>query len=35
MIIYCKKYNTIWDKINANIKGFDSEPIYNENFFEN
>ena len=28
-----KKYNTIWDKVSADIKKeFDSEPIYNKNF---
>ena len=27
-----KKYNTIWDKVSANIKKeFDSEPVYNKN----
>ena len=30
-----KKYNTIWDKINADIKSdFDSEPVYNEKFLK-
>ena len=30
-----KKYNTIWDKVSADIKKeFDSEPVYNF-FFEN
>ena len=27
-----KKYNKIWDKVSNGIKkGFDSEPLYNEN----
>ena len=31
-----KKYNTIWDKFSADIKKeFDSEPVYQKNFFEN
>ena len=31
-----EKYNTIWDKLNADIKKeFDSEPTYNKEFFEN
>ena len=30
-----EKYNTIWDKINADIKKeFDSESVYNNFFFE-
>ena len=30
-----KKYNTIWDRINADIKSdFDSEPVYNEKFLK-
>ena len=30
-----KKYNTIWDKISADIKKeFDSEPVYNKEFLE-
>ena len=28
-----EKYNTIWDKVNADIKKeFDSKPVYNKNF---
>ena len=28
------KYNTIWDKVSADIKNeFDSEPVYNKNRF--
>ena len=31
-----EKYNTIWDKVSADIKKeFDSEPVNNENFFWN
>ena len=31
-----EKYNTIWDKVSAAIKKeFDSEPVYNKNFFKN
>ena len=31
-----EKYNTIWDRVSADIKNeFDSEPVYNKNFFEN
>ena len=30
-----EEYNTIWDKVSADIKkGFDSEPVYNEEFLE-
>ena len=30
-----EKYNTIWDKVNADIKKeFDSEPVYNKNYFK-
>ena len=30
-----KKYNTIWEKVSADIKKeFDSEPIYNKTFLE-
>ena len=30
-----KKYNTIWDKVSADIKKeFDSEPVYNKNFLK-
>ena len=30
-----KKYNTIWDKISADIKReFESEPVYNKNFLK-
>ena len=30
-----EKYNTIWDKVSADIKEeFDSEPVYNENFLK-
>ena len=29
-----EKYNTIWDKVSADIKKeFDSEPVYNTNYF--
>ena len=28
-------FNTIWDKVNANVKEeFDSEPVYNKNFLK-
>ena len=34
-----EKYNTIWDKVSADIKKyiyiFDSEPIYNKKNFDN
>ena len=30
-----EKYNTIWNKVCANIKKIDSEPVYNKEFFEN
>ena len=33
-----EKYNTIWDKVSADIKKiyiFDSEPIYNKKKFDN
>ena len=30
-----EKYNTIWDKVSADIKTeFDSEPVYNKNFLK-
>ena len=30
-----EKYNTIWDKVNTNIKKeFDSEPVYNKQFLK-
>ena len=30
-----EKYNTIWDKVSADIKKeFDSEPVYNKNYFK-
>ena len=30
-----EKYNKNWDKLSSNIKkGFDSEPVYNEKYFE-
>ena len=30
-----EKYNTIWDKVNANIKKeFDIEPVYNKQFLK-
>ena len=30
-----EKYNTIWDKVSANIKKeFDSEPVYNKEFLK-
>ena len=30
-----EKYNTIWDKVSADIrKEFDSEPVYNKNYLK-
>ena len=30
-----EKYNTIWDKVSADIKKeLDSEPVYNKNFWK-
>ena len=30
-----QKYNTIWDKVRADIKNeFDSEPVYNKTFLK-
>ena len=30
-----EKYNTIWDKVSADVKKqFDSEPVYNKNFLK-
>ena len=30
-----KKYNSIWDKVSADIKKeFDTEPVYNKNFLK-
>ena len=30
-----KKYNTIWDKVSADIKKeFDSKPVYNKSFLK-
>ena len=29
-----EKYNTIWDKVSADIKKIDSEPIYNKNYLK-
>ena len=30
-----EKYNTIWDKVTADIKKeFDSEPVYHKNYLE-
>ena len=30
-----KKYNTIWDKVSADIKKeFDSKPVYNKNYLK-
>ena len=30
-----EKYNTIWDKVSADIKKeFDREPVYNKNYLE-
>ena len=30
-----EKYNTIWDKVSADIKiGFDSEPVYNKHYMK-
>ena len=35
MITYWKKYNTIWDKVSADIKKeFDSEPVYNKSILK-
>ena len=32
---FLEKYNTIWDKVSANIKKeFDSEPVYNKKFLK-
>ena len=32
---FLEKYNTIWDKISADIKKkFDSEPVYNKNYLK-
>ena len=32
---FSKKYNTLWDKVSADIKKeFDSEPIYNKEFLK-
>ena len=32
---FLEKYNTIWDKVNADIKKeFDSEPVYNKTFLK-
>ena len=25
-------YNTIWDKVSADVKKIDSEPVYNKEF---
>ena len=31
-----EKYNTIWDKVSADIKKeFNSEPVYNKEFLKN
>ena len=30
-----EKYNTIWDKVIADIKKIDSKAVYNKLFFEN
>ena len=31
-----EKYNTIWDKVSADIrKGFESKPVYNKEFLKN
>ena len=31
-----EKYNTIWDKVSADIKReFNSEPVYNKEFLKN
>ena len=33
--ILLEKYNTIWDKVSADIKKeFDSEPVYNKNYLK-
>ena len=30
-----KKYNTIWDKVSADMKNeFDSDPVYNQNYLK-
>ena len=30
-----KKYNTLWDRVSADTKkDFNSEPVYNKNFFK-
>ena len=30
-----KKYNTIWDKVSADMKNeFDSDPVYNKNYLK-
>ena len=29
-----EKYNTVWDKVIADKKEFDSEPIYNKEFLK-
>ena len=29
-----EKYNTIWDKVSANIKKIDSKPVYNKEFLK-
>ena len=35
MITYWKIYNTIWDKVRADIKKeFDNEPVYNKNILK-
>ena len=32
---FLEKYNTIWNKVSADIKKeFDSEPVYNKEFLE-
>ena len=32
---FLEKYNTIWDKVSADIKKeFDKEPVYNKNYFK-
>ena len=32
---FLEKYNTIWDKVSADVKKrFDSEPVYNKNYLK-
>ena len=34
MMASWKKYNTIWDKVNHDIKKIDREPVYNKNILK-